>query len=397
MSKMRFGAFVPPHHVPTNQNITYSIQRDTELVQHLDTLGFDEAWFGEHHSGGVEPIGDPMMYIAHVAQVTRRIKLGTGVVSLPYHNPLWVADRFVLLDHLTRGRAMLGVGPGALATDAKMIGLEPATLRENLETDVDVLMQLLTTDEPVSIKTDRYTLDEARLQLDNFTHPYPEVATAAIVSPSGPRLVGKHGLGMISIGATLTAEGFDALGYHWDVVEEQAAKYGRTADRDSWRLVGMMHLADTKDQAIEDVKYGLSAFCDYLQHTASTPQMQVTGTDFKGHLDWVLDGGVGVIGTYKEAIDQIERLWTQSDGGFGCYLNFDHNWADFAAKKHNYHLFANHVMPHFQSGNKKVRSSEQALRAVRDPLAAAQWEAIQAFTEKHAAERGVPSVGATSS
>ena len=109
---MRFGAFVPPHHVPTNQNITYSIARDTELVQHLDRLGFDEAWFGEHHSGGVEPISDPMMYIAHVAQVTQRIKLGTGVVSLPYHNPLWVADRFILLDHLTRGRAILGVGPG---------------------------------------------------------------------------------------------------------------------------------------------------------------------------------------------------------------------------------------------------------------------------------------------
>jgi len=393
VSRIRFGAFVPPHHVPTNQNITYSIRRDTELVQHLDNLGFDEAWFGEHHSGGVEPINDPMMYIAHVAQVTQRIKLGTGVVSLPYHNPLWVADRFILLDHLTRGRAILGVGPGALATDAKMIGLEPKTLRDNLETDVDVLMQLISTDTPVSIETDRYRLVEARLQLDNFTYPHPEVATAAIVSPSGPRLVGKHGLGMISIGATLTAEGFDALAYHWDVVEEQATKYGKTPDRNSWRLVGLMHLAETKDKAIEEVRYGLSAFCDYLQHTASTPQMQVTGEDFEGHLDWVLSTGAGVIGTYKDAIEQIEKLWSQSNGGFGCFLNFDHNWADFQAKKHSYHLMANYVMPHFQGGNRKVRSSEAALRSVRDPLAAAQWDAIQAFTEKHAAERGVPSVG----
>ena len=396
MSRLRFGAFVPPHHVPTNQNITYSLQRDTELVQHLDNLGFDEAWFGEHHSGGVEPINDPMMFIAHVAQVTRRIKLGTGVVSLPYHNPLWVADRFVLLDHLTRGRAMLGVGPGALATDAKMIGLDPANLRESLETDVDVLMHLLRSDEPISIETDRYRLVEARLQLDNFTYPHPEVATAAIVSPSGPRLVGKHGIGMISVGATLTSEGFDALGYHWDVVEEQAAKYGQTTNRDSWRLVGLMHLADTKNQAIEDVKHGLSAFCDYLQHTASTPQMQVTGTDFKGHLEWVLDSGAGVIGTYQEAIDKIQALWDQSNGGFGCFLNFDHNWAAFPAKKHHYHLFANHVMPYFQGGSKKVQSSEAALRQVRDPLAAAQWDAIQAFTQKHAAEKNVPAVGTTS-
>lgn len=393
MSRLRFGAFVPPHHVPVNQNVTYSLRRDTELVQYLDQLGFDEAWFGEHHSGGVEPISDPLMFIAHVAQVTQRIKLGTGVVSLPYHNPLWVADRFVFLDHLTRGRAMLGVGPGALATDALMIGLDPATLREALETDVGVLMHLLRSNEPISIETDRYTLVNAQLQLDNFTSPHPEVATAAIVSPSGPRLVGRHNLGMISIGATLTAAGFDALAYHWDVVEEQAAAYNNTPNRDSWRLVGMMHLADTKDQAINDVRYGLPAFCDYLQHTASTPQMQVTGTDFDGYLEWVLDGGVGIVGTYQEAITQIERLWDQSNGGFGCYLNFDHNWAPFAEKKHSYHLFANHVMPYFQGGNAKPRASEAALRGVRDPLAAAQWEAIQAFTEKHAAERAVPSVG----
>ena len=154
-----------------------------------------------------------------------------------------------------------------------------------------------------------------------------------------------------------------------------------------------MHLADTKDKAIEEVRYGLSAFCDYLQHTASTPQMQVTGEDFEGHLEWVLDTGAGVIGTYKDAIEQIEKLWSQSNGGFGCFLNFDHNWADFEAKKHSYHLLANYVMPHFQTGNKKIRSSEAALRSVRDPLAAAQWDAIQAFTEKHAAERNVPSVG----
>src|SRR5689334_23369175 len=142
MSRMRFGIFLPPHHVPVGQNPTYSLHRDVELVQLLDRMGFDEAWFGEHHSCGVEPIGDPMLFIAHTAQVTRHIKLGTGVVSLPYHNPFTVADRLVLLDHFTRGRAMLGVGPGAAATDAIMLGLDPADARQALETDVDVLMHL---------------------------------------------------------------------------------------------------------------------------------------------------------------------------------------------------------------------------------------------------------------
>ena len=48
--------------------------------------------------------------MAVAAERTRHIKLGSGVVSLSYHNPLWVAERIVLLDHLTRGRVMLGVG-----------------------------------------------------------------------------------------------------------------------------------------------------------------------------------------------------------------------------------------------------------------------------------------------
>ena len=197
MRPMRFGIFLPPHHVPVGQDPTYSLQRDVELVQLIDRMGFEEAWFGEHHSCGVELIGDPALFIAHVAQVTKYIKLGAGILSLPYHNPFIVADRFVQLDHLTRGRAILGVGPGALATDAVQFGLDPANMRQALETDVEVLMHLLRSDEPISIETDRYKLVEARLQMDCFTYPHFEVETAAIVSPSGPRLVGKHGLGMI--------------------------------------------------------------------------------------------------------------------------------------------------------------------------------------------------------
>src|ERR1700742_2354953 len=253
MPPMKFGVFLPPHHVPVGQNPTYSLQRDVELVQRLDAMGFDEAWFGEHHSCGVELIGDPMLFIAHCAQVTKNIKLGTGVLSLPYHNPFLVADRLVLLDHLTRGRAMLGIGPGALATDALQLGLDPSEMREALEVDADVLMHLLRSDEPITVQTPRYTLVEARLQMDSYTYPHAEVATAAIVSPSGPRLVGKYGIGMISVGATMSEAGFDALGLHWDVVEERAAETGQQTDRDKWRLVGPMHLAETKEKAMKQV------------------------------------------------------------------------------------------------------------------------------------------------
>ena len=385
MARMQFGVFVPPHHVPTNYNPTYALQRDVDLIKLVDNMGFDEAWFGEHHSGGVELISDPLMFIAHVAAQTKHIRLGTGVVSLPYHNPLWIADRLSLLDHLTRGRVMLGVGPGALATDAAMIGIAPEEQREALEFDMDVLMHLLTRDEPISVETSRYKLVDARMQLDFYQDPHPPIVAAAVVSPSGPRLAGKHGIGLISVGATMKA-GVDVLAMHWDVVEQRAKEFGKQSDRDSWRVVGLMHLADSKEQALKDVSYGLREWCDYIQHTAAAPQIQVTGSNIDEYIEWALNNGSIVIGTVNEAIEHIENVVEISNGGFGNYLLFDHNWVNYAAKTHSYEIFADVVIPHFKKTNRRMKISEAKLREVREPLAQAQQEAIDAFRNKHLEE-----------
>src|SRR5918992_1532636 len=151
MDRLRFGTFLAPFH-PAGENPTLALQRDLELVEHLDRLGYDEAWIGEHHSAGSEIIASPEIFIAAAAERTRNIKLGTGVTSIAYHNPLWTADRMVLLDHLTRGRVMLGVGPGSLPTDSAMIGLTPTQTREILEVNLDIIVRLLA-GESVTAKT----------------------------------------------------------------------------------------------------------------------------------------------------------------------------------------------------------------------------------------------------
>src|SRR5579872_6772060 len=163
--KLRFGIFMPPFNSPPTQNATTSLQRDIETIKLMDDLGYDEAWIGEHHSAGTEIIAEPLQFICHVGALTKNIKLGTGVISLPYHNPLWVADRIILADHLLRGRVMLGIGPGSLPTDAAMIGMEPSELRPALEHDTDVLLRLIAGDGPVSAKTKRYNLVNAQCQL----------------------------------------------------------------------------------------------------------------------------------------------------------------------------------------------------------------------------------------
>ena len=223
---MRFGIFMAPFHPPAGQDPISAVQRDLEIVQLLDRLGYEEAWIGEHHSAGTEIIPDPMIFIAFAAPQTRHIKLGTGVLSLPYHNPLLVADRAFFLDQLLRGRFMLGLGPGALPGDAAMLGISIEDQRGALEQDTEVLMHLLRSDDPITIETPRYKLVNAKSQYGPYTDF--EIAVAAIASPTGPRVAGQHGIGLLSIGAT-TEAGFDLLAQNWDVMEERATKFNQTA------------------------------------------------------------------------------------------------------------------------------------------------------------------------
>lgn len=381
---LKFGTFMAPFHMPgaQGQNPSTAYQRDIELIQHMDRLGFDEAWIGEHHSCGAELIPDPFMFIMYLANLTKHIKLGTGVVSLPYHNPLWVADRALFADRLLRGRFMLGVGPGALPTDATMIGLSLEEQRGALEEDFDVLMALLR-GEAVTHQTNRYNLVDARTQYA----PYSDfdVCVAAIASPTGPRAASKNGAALISVGAT-AAGGFDALALHWDVMEERAPQSGHRADRSKWRLAGPMHLAETREQAIEEVRHGLDAWCDYTQDVLAAPHFRAAGSTFEERVAWVNESGLGVIGTPDDAIAQVERLEKQS-GGFGSYLLIAHEWARHAPTLRSYELFADHVMPRFQGSSDRLLSATEYARSRWSELDGRQGAAIAAATERHAAEK----------
>lgn len=383
-NRLRFGIFLAPFHVP-GENPTLALERDLELIVHLDKCGYDEAWIGEHHSAGSEIIASPEVFIATVAERTRHIKLGTGVVSLSYHNPLWVAERIVLLDHLTHGRVMLGVGPGSLPTDAQMIGVHQSETRELMEQSLDIIMKLLRSDEPVTFKNQRWDLREARLHLRPYSNPLFDVAVAAVASPSGPRVAGKHGVGLLSVGATQAA-GFDALALHWDVMEERAKTFGTKVDRSKWRLVGLVHTAATKEQAFKDVEFGIEQWFKYFQTVAAFPQMAVVGNNPREMIEFVNSSGLGAIGTPDMCSEQIERLMKQSNGGFGAYLMLAHEWANPEATKKNYELIARHVMPNFQGQAYSTLQAKTRAEAARPELAAQQAKAVEVMTEKHKAE-----------
>jgi limonene 1,2-monooxygenase len=338
---LRSGIFLAPFHAKGG-NPTVALERDLELLQHLDKLNYHEAWIGEHHSGGVEIIAAPEMFIAAAAERTRHIRLGTGVSSLPYHNPFMLASRIVQLDHMTRGRAMFGVGPGALVYDAVKIGVAVADQRRMMNEALDVIIALFK-GETVTKETDWFKIHDAKLQLGCYTKPMIEMAVASARSPSGALAAARYGLGMLSIGgATPTS-----IAHHtanWGLYETEARRAGHVPDRSKWRVVTLMHIAETREQAKKNVQFGLKAFCDYFREIATFP---IVPADVPDDYDWLVETGAACIGTPDDAIAYIDKL-LQGSGGFGVIMELAHNWADWEATRKHYELMARYVHSHFQ-------------------------------------------------
>jgi limonene 1,2-monooxygenase len=378
---MRFGAFIAPFH-PVDENPRLALRRDMELVEWLDQLGYDEAWVGEHHSAGYEIIASPEVFIAAAAERTRTIRLGTGVSSLPYHHPLILADRIMQLDHQTNGRVMFGVGPGALPSDAFMMGIDPLAQRDMMDEAIGVLVPLLR-GEVVTHKTSWFELQEARLQLRPHTRPHIEIAVASQVSPAGARAAGKHGIGLLSIGAT-TSGGFNALAANWQICADKAKEHGQKVERTNWRLVGPMHVAESREQARADVRFGLQNWLRYFREVAALPL--APGGDVEGAIDALLQSGLAVIGDPDDAAAQLERLAAQS-GGFGCFLFMAHNWAEWSATRRSYELFARYVAPRFQDLSSGRRESMEWAAKNRPRFMGAVTQAIVQELQKHSQEQ----------
>ena len=339
---MAFGIFLAPFH-RLGDNPTLAIQRDLELIEHMDRLGFDEAWIGEHHSAGWEIIASPELMIAAAAERTKHIRLGTGVTSLPYHHPYLVAQRFVQLDHMTRGRAMLGCGPGALTSDAHMLGIDATTQRRRMDEALEAIMALLRCDGPVTRKTDWFEMNDARLHLRPYSDPHFPIAVASTLTPAGPATAGRHGVGILSLGAGLPG-GAEALAGQWRIAEEEAAKHGRTMDRADWRLVLNVHVAETDAAALEQVRIGERAeTVTYFEDALGRPPGRSE--------DPLTDGvraGTTLVGDPDTVARGIEGLLKASDGGFGGFMFRANDWANREDTWRSYELFARWVMPRFQ-------------------------------------------------
>ena len=332
---MEFGLFLQPVHHPT-ENPTVALERDLSLVAHLDRLGYDEVWVGEHHSTGWENVAAPEVFIAAAAERTRHIRLGTGIIQLGLHHPLVTLDRMIFLDHLTRGRAMFGVGVGGgLPSDLKVFGLSPEEAGQRLEEGMEIILELLEATEPITHKTDWYELHDAVLQLKPYTKPHMPMAMAT-TNPKNVELMGRLG------GKVLTGplpERVEELVVH---LETGAASAGRTASRDQIMLSYGMHVAETQEQAVAEIREGL--LTEHFEFNVGVNRRPGPSDD----PDEIVDRYVisQLVGSPADVLTRITKIVEES-GGIGGILFLSRDWAGTESAWRSWEIFARHVAPHF--------------------------------------------------
>ena len=379
---LRFGMFMGPFHAP-NLDPTYALERDLQLITLLDRLGFDEAWIGEHHSGGFEIIAAPEVFIAAAAERTRRIRLGTGVKSLPFHHPFIVAETMAQLDHMTRGRVMFGAGPGALPSDAKMFGMVPADQRPRMDEALDCIVALLR-GETVTKKTGWFELNEARLSIGCHSKPTMEIAVTSIRSPAGAQAAGRHGTGL------LVLSGVDdvSLKHHvsnWNIYEDTCGRHGHVADRARWQFAIQIHLAETRDQAKKDVAYGLEKWIGYSNDIVPAPNPVPRG--LPDPVGWMLQHDRAIIGTPDDAVKKIEHMLDVT-GGFGGILVFAQDWANWQATQRSLELIAEEVRPKLNRSNLLRQASYDRNAPIQDANRALAQAGVDEAQARYATAKG---------
>jgi limonene 1,2-monooxygenase len=323
------------------------------------------------------------MFLAAAGERTTRIKLATGVISLPYHHPFNVAQRMVQLDHMTGGRAIFGSGPGALASDAHTLGVDPMLLRDRQDEALGIIRRLFT-GERVTATSDWFTLQDAALQLLPLQEDM-SCAVASQISPSGMTLAGKHGIGVISIGS-LSEEGLNALPTQWSFAEAAAAQHGQTVDRTHWRVLLSWHIAETRDQARAEAREGLLRHHnEYITGTLQRPGAQpFTTPDEAVDKTAFAPGATATIGTPDDLVARIKAVLALA-GGFGTVIGFVHDWANPENTRRSWDMVARYVVPEINGYLAGLRQSREFVATHREVFNRARAAVMAKITEHEAA------------
>jgi len=358
---MKFSFFMMPVHHPS-ENPALAFERDVSLIHLAEALDFDEFFIGEHHSGGWENMPAPEMALAKAAAHAHRIRLGTSVINLPFHHPFHVAERMAFLDHLTRGRAILGIGPSALITDKKLFGLNNEKLYPMLRESADLIVRFLESPEPFDHEGEFWQFKGMRLQLRSYQQPRMPLAIASSGNPLSLELAGKHSMMLLSPAGKNRWRN-PSHAEQWQSVEAAAMKYSNTASRANWRIATSVYLAESRERAWADVERGIAREMEYFvaiglkapyEAYPNQPAGEITPRSAVDRRDWI-------VGTPDDAIAHIERMQSET-GGFGGLMLTTHEWTESHNLRKSLELFARYVMPHFRGHTRDYQDEWKRLQ-----------------------------------
>ncbi|MGE3910977.1 MAG: LLM class flavin-dependent oxidoreductase [Chloroflexota bacterium] len=359
---MRLGYFMMPLH-PLGSNLAETLELDLAQVERLDSLGYEEAWIGEHFTAEWENIPAPDQFIAAALQRTKKIVFGTGVSCMPNHSPFVLAHRIAQLDQMARGRFIWGAGTGSFIGDMEMVGIDPKSgLHRSLTVDaIDLVVKLWTGEAEPGLYEQhnwRFTVPTPDLSIGKHVHvrpyqqPHPPIAVAGVSERSETlTLAGARGWIPMSINLVPPR----VLATHWDQIEAGAQSAGRTADRAIWRIARDIHVAETTEQARKEALEGAIGrdFREYfLRNARKTPgrmsmyKQDPDMTDDDVTLEYLLDN-TWIVGSPDEVARKIRALY-QTVGGFGSILALAHDWPDPAVWDRSMTLLATEVLPQLQ-------------------------------------------------
>lgn len=204
------------------------------------------------------------------------------------------------------------------------------------------------------MKTDWFELRQARLHLRPYSDPHFPIACASTLTPSGPTSAGRHGLGILSLGAGGPG-GVEAMAGQWKIAEDAAAANGKTMDRKDWRIVANVHVAEDDETALRQVNAGERLeTVSYFEETLSRPPGRSEDPLREG-----VKAGTTLVGSPDTVAKGIERLIGFSKGGFGGLMFRAHDWADREQTWRSYELFARYVAPRFQQSLETIVGSQE--------------------------------------
>lgn len=348
---MKFGFWAMPEHFPwSNWNLAFSL--DLEKIQEAERLGYDEYWIGEHHTAGFEPVPVPEYYLAAASALTSKIKLGTGVVNLPYHDPFLVAERLAFLDQMTGGRLIAGFGAGGLPSDVALFETGP-TSGPRFDEALDIIERLWACEEPIDYEGQFWSGKNRLIQVRPYQDRIP-IATGGVSTTSKFELCGTRGYQPMSMHWARAKAPEPSAVPHLKQHIEAAVKAGKEAGyteeqvRSEWRVIREVYVAEDRETALRDIRQGIEHSYGYVKAIGvgdllkDYPEQPIEDLT----VEWLVDNLPMIVGSPEDCIRQIQQL-KEEIGDFGYLFIHDRNWVPQDKWVRSAELFARYVKPAF--------------------------------------------------